>query len=160
MLPPKFFYCRTKFPPILHFPPFFPPKAFFFNFFFHSFHSAPTSQALKSWKPNFHFPSISFFLFFSLTHFHFHHAELSLTSPPRLATTTSLALATTTSLVHLGTKNINFQMGRYVFKGRSDGWFFCLFFTFSLLGFCYCFGLVLIISNSRVNWVSNFAIPM
>ena len=64
------------------------------------------------------------------------------------------------SHVHLGTKNIDFQMERYVFKRRSDGWFFSLFLTFSLLGFCYCFGLVLIISNSRVNWVSNFAIPM
>ena len=46
------------------------------------------------------------------------------------------------SHVHLGTKNIDFQMERYVFKRRSDGWFFCLFFTFSLLGFCYWFWLL------------------
>lgn len=38
--------------------------------------------------------------------------------------------------------------------------FLSLFFTFSLLGYWYCFGLTLIISNSRVNWVSNFALHM
>ena len=119
-------------------------------------------------KIHFSFPIqlCSFFLFFFLSNpFSFspcgalshHRRALSLTSPPPLAT--SLALATTTSLVHLGTKNIDFQMERYVFKRRSDGWFFCLFFTFSLLGFCYCFGLVLIISNSRVNWCQILQYP-
>ena len=87
-------------------------------------------------KTQFSFPIQLLFSFFLSNPFSFspcgalshHRRALSLTSPPPLAT--SLALATTTSLVHLGTKNINFQMGRYVFKGRSDGWFFCLFSLF------------------------------
>ena len=76
---PQIFHCRTKFPPILRFPPFsFPPKLFSLIFsFFLLFIRLPLLKLLKVKNPFFiAHPTLFFFL--SLTHFHFHHVELSL----------------------------------------------------------------------------------
>ena len=50
---PQIFHCRIKFPPILHFPPFFSPKLFSLIFFFFLFIRLPLLKLLKVKNPFF-----------------------------------------------------------------------------------------------------------
>ena len=84
---PPMFSLPHKISPYSTFPAFFFPKLFSLIFFFFLFIRLPLLKLLKVKNPFFISHPTPFF-FSSLTHFHFHHAELSLshisTSPSNL----------------------------------------------------------------------------